>query len=144
MLGVLGRPKGDSRLLSRFRLPNLPCLPGKLPETSLVFHEQAFCMKITRGNSNVHLKTSHTMMMMMMMMVTMLHLTFMFVLAKWPVHYRHINRFYLLTSYSQRHQPFQLHSSSEGAYENQLEKLRINRMDYFHWRFSSLNLLASE
>jgi len=53
---------------SGFGPPNLPtfawrAIPGTFRLSWSVFHEQAFCVDVARGNGNVHSRTSHAMMM---------------------------------------------------------------------------------
>jgi len=68
-----GAPRAIPCYSAGFWPPILPivCLASYRGHLSWsVFHEQAFCMEVARGNSNVRARTSHTMMMMMMMMMT--------------------------------------------------------------------------
>jgi len=66
---VLGRPKGDSRLLYDFRPPNLPQISWRATRdiSAEVFSISKPSMGVTRGNTNVHSRTSHTMITMMIM-----------------------------------------------------------------------------
>ena len=79
--GHVGAPQGRFQAIFWFSATHLAriCLASYRGHLSWsVFHEQAFCVEVTRGNGNVHSRTTHTMMMMMIIMVHVFQTGFLF------------------------------------------------------------------
>jgi len=73
-MGVFGRPKGDSRLFfsAGFRPHNLLAFAWRATGD---ISAKLFSMEVTRGNRNVHSKTSHAIMLMKKAKCDSVHIT---------------------------------------------------------------------